>query len=84
VTRPPDHRGGHPVAYHGCTRQRYYDSTRAYADGGRQVGTGMLPYDDEWTDTVSVPDADQPWQLEVTAFSPDGSRLGAGHSSFVY
>jgi hypothetical protein len=65
--------------------RRYYESTRTYADGGEQISTQNLAYDnDRWSDTISVPVAKVPWQLQVTVFGPGGTQLATGHSAFTY
>ncbi len=63
----------------------YNDVTKLRMSEDSSISTPALGWDStDWKPTFIVPTPAVPWQLQVTAFAPDGTRLTTGHSTFTF
>ncbi|MEU4213134.1 hypothetical protein AB0F13_24615 [Streptomyces sp. NPDC026206] len=63
----------------------YNDTTRLSMSEDSTISSPVLNWDStDWKPTFIVPTPAVHWQLQVTAYAPDGTRLATGHSNFTF
>ncbi|WP_107105634.1 hypothetical protein [Streptomyces roseifaciens] len=63
----------------------YNDVTKQSMSGDSVIGSPVLAWDStDWHPTFLVPTPSVRWQLQVTAYGPDGRQLATNHSNFTF
>ncbi|MCQ8773495.1 hypothetical protein [Streptomyces telluris] len=63
----------------------YNDITKQSMSGDSVIGSPVLAWDStDWHPTFLVPTPTVRWQLQVTAYGPDGRQLATNHSNFTF
>ncbi|GGX72255.1 hypothetical protein [Streptomyces hiroshimensis] len=63
----------------------YNDVTKQSMSGDSELGSPVLAWDStDWHPTFLVPTPSVRWQLQVTAYGPDGRQLATNHSNFTF
>ncbi|AZQ71324.1 hypothetical protein EKH77_08955 [Streptomyces luteoverticillatus] len=63
----------------------YNDTTKLSMSEDSTISTPALNWDStDWKPTFIVPTPPVHWQLQVTAFSPEGAQLATSHSNFTF
>ncbi|MEV4739843.1 hypothetical protein [Streptomyces sp. NPDC049555] len=63
----------------------YNDATKIRTSDDSTISTPALNWDStDWKPTFIVPTPPVHWQLQVTAYAPDGTQLTTAHSTFTF
>ncbi|MGK5730467.1 hypothetical protein [Streptomyces sp. URMC 124] len=63
----------------------YNDVTKQSMSADSVIGSPVLGWDStDWHPTFLVPTPTVRWQLQVTAYGPDGRQLATNHSNFTF
>lgn len=63
----------------------YNEATKISMSDDSTIGSPILGWDStDWKPTFIVPTPNVHWQLQVTAYGPDGTQLATNHSNFTF
>ncbi len=63
----------------------YNDATKLTMSEDSTISSPVLNWDStDWKPTFIIPTPSVHWQLQVTAYAPDGTQLATGHSNFTF